>query len=538
MLFTWWQKLSSRQAGRPGTAAHRGSRRRRARLGVEGLEDRRVPAALTYVDDNWAFVADNDHNGMLSVGDTVTNSNDTINPGGITATYGMNAFGTVTTGAHTGSVAGSATINNAIDNTSASTIDVLEGTYNELVQVDRAVTLKGAQAGVDARTGRPGAAESIIDGSNQGGVVQVIASNVVVDGFTMQGDASVSAFNNGLNTGLTMSQSPANVSGLHAVNNIIQHVPIGIAPAGDLDVIQFNLIRNTDVPGPAGGTGLYTDFGLTNALIDSNKFVNNQNTAVNLNTSGSNNVVSNDAMDSQIYLEAQPGSQVTGNTITNSFSGGVVLGGGQSGITVTNNEVNGVASGFSAFRLRDDGAGPNSGPTVMNNKFVGGALGFGVRPGAGSYSGTLTLLYNEIAGGSAALQNDDASLVIDASLNYWETSSPTAVSVLGAGAANVDFTPMLDHGDANAGQVGFQQDLSSVTVHTRGAQLGSTGRIQEGVNTVTAGGTVHVAAGTYAENVTINKALSLLGAQAGVNANTRFAAFTTGPNGPKADPTV
>src|SRR5262249_30976430 len=46
------------------------------------------------------------------------------------------------------------------------------------------------------------------------------------------------------------------------------------------------------------------------------------------------------------------------------------------------------------------------------------------------------------------------------------------------------------------------------------------------------------AAGTYAENVTINKALSLLGAQAGVNANTRFAAFTTGPNGPKADPTV
>ena len=41
--------------------------------------------------------------------------------------------------------------------------------------------------------------------------------------------------------------------------------------------------------------------------------------------------------------------------------------------------------------------------------------------------------------------------------------------------------------------------------------------IQKGVDKVTAGGTVHVAAGTYPENVTINKVLSLKGAQAGVD---------------------
>ncbi|MCM3873670.1 MAG: hypothetical protein ND895_23535, partial [Pyrinomonadaceae bacterium] len=64
--------------------------------------------------------------------------------------------------------------------------------------------------------------------------------------------------------------------------------------------------------------------------------------------------------------------------------------------------------------------------------------------------------------------------------------------------------------------------------------------IQDGVNGVFTGGTVNVRAGTYAESVLVNKAATLLGAQAGQNANTRFAAFIAGgpPNGPKADPLV
>src|SRR5207302_1574944 len=40
--------------------------------------------------------------------------------------------------------------------------------------------------------------------------------------------------------------------------------------------------------------------------------------------------------------------------------------------------------------------------------------------------------------------------------------------------------------------------------------------VQDGVNAIHSGGTVQVAAGTYAENVTINKALSLIGPNAGI----------------------
>src|SRR5439155_12833646 len=69
---------------------------------------------------------------------------------------------------------------------SGDTIMVCAGFYNEQVQITKTLTLLGAQAGVDART-RPfvAANESIID--NACGPVQIMADNVVIDGFTVQG---------------------------------------------------------------------------------------------------------------------------------------------------------------------------------------------------------------------------------------------------------------------------------------------------------------------------------------------------------------
>ena len=390
------------------------------------------------------------------------------------------------------------------------TVNVAAGTYNELVEIGHSVTLLGAQHGVDARTGRVAAAESIIDGSGKAGVIHATASHVIIDGFVLQGDAAVSATAGGYNAAISVYQAPPNATGFQAVNNIIQHVPIGIAPTGDTALIQHNLIRNLDIAGPASGTGIYTDVDFSGSVIDANKFVNITNTAINLvnvGVSTTNNIVSNNEMDSQIYLYGQTGAQVTGNKITNSSSGGIVLGGNQSGLLITGNEVNGVAAGFGALRLRDDGGGANSSLTVTGNKFVGGAGAYGVRPGAGSYSGTLTLSGNQISGGTAAIQNDDAGLAIDASGNYFGSSVPATVSatILGAGAANVDFTPLLDHDESvpNQAVTGFTADYSSLTVHALGAQTGATGRIQEGFNLVTGGGTVHVASGTYASPTTI-----------------------------------
>src|SRR6476619_5334116 len=97
-------------------------------------------------------------------------------------------------GANDCSVMGSpcATIQHAVsESTAGDTIHVAAGTYSEasnILNIDRTLTLLGAQAGIDARTRV--ASESIISNS-QGTIVS--ASNVIVDGFTIQ-DSSTQSF--------------------------------------------------------------------------------------------------------------------------------------------------------------------------------------------------------------------------------------------------------------------------------------------------------------------------------------------------------
>src|SRR5712691_671989 len=77
------------------------------------------------------------------------------------------------------------TIQAAINKASAGdTVNVAAGTYNEQVKINKTLSLKGARAGVDARTRVP-ASESIID--HACGPVQILADKVVLDGFTVQG---------------------------------------------------------------------------------------------------------------------------------------------------------------------------------------------------------------------------------------------------------------------------------------------------------------------------------------------------------------
>jgi VCBS repeat-containing protein/parallel beta-helix repeat protein len=87
--------------------------------------------------------------------------------------------------------------------------------------------------------------------------------------------------------------------------------------------------------------------------------------------------------------------------------------------------------------------------------------------------------------------------------------------IAGTASANFDFTPLLRSGtDTDGGEFGFQGDFSQLTVTTGGAQVQTTGRIQEGIDRATVAGTVHVLAGTFAENTNVNKDVDVTGAGA------------------------
>jgi nitrous oxidase accessory protein NosD len=143
------------------------------------------------------------------------------------------------------------TINAAIGKASSGdTINVAAGTYNESVVVNKTVTLRGARAGVDART-RVGA-ESIIN--NSCSPVGIYADSVVLDGFTVQGSTDSDPCTI---AGIWMNPGGWGFQGgAQILNNIVQNNISGIEldNLGPLQArVQYNLIQNNNNPGPGEG---------------------------------------------------------------------------------------------------------------------------------------------------------------------------------------------------------------------------------------------------------------------------------------------
>ncbi|PYU21471.1 MAG: hypothetical protein DMG30_17445 [Acidobacteria bacterium] len=322
------------------------------------------------------------------------------------------------------------TIQMAVNDSSCDPIIVAAGLYLEQVTINRTLTLRGAQAGVDART-RPfvAANESIID--HPCGPVQIEADNVTLDGFTVQGSTLPDpCFISGIwtNPGFNGTQG-----GHQILNNIVQNNVSGIeldSTCTNPTLVQFNLIQNNNNPGPGFGNGIETNFGLCNATIDSNRSSGHVNTSMLFVATQSNLAISNNELvggtPERIVLANTAMSSITGNVSTGSTSSGTIrLFGGDSNVAINSNT---LLNGMRGIFVDDPfSISPNSGVTAHFNCIKGNSVA-GLEAAAGGHSGTL-----------------------NAENNWWGSSTgPTNASNPGGTGdavvdpdSNVDFTPWL-----------------------------------------------------------------------------------------------
>ncbi len=342
-----------------------------------------------------------------------------------------------------GSPAVYATIQGAVNAAPAGGVVTVDaGTYPEQVTIGKPLTVDGAQAGVDARTGtRPtatAATESVVTGAVSGGVhssaFHVLANDVTIDGFTVTGETSQ---DDQLGAGIVIGPRQ---SGTHVVNDVVRGNVAGLflanASVTDAAVVQHDDFASNNNAGDNGGRGIYTDGtisggDLTNVTIDANTFTDNNGGA---GTTG---------YEAAMAFEAgNPGEQsnvrITNNAITD--NGKAVLFFNATGILIQGNTVTGTRDHWSGT-LRFEGdvntvsilyntVDGNTGPAVaVDSKGMPG----------NNYS--FTVNYNNFYGNNRAYSvpisvaaNFDTYLgAFDARYNYWGAASGPSGYGPGAG---------------------------------------------------------------------------------------------------------
>lgn len=241
-----------------------------------------------------------------------------------------------------------ATISAAITNAAAGdTIKVGAGTYNGNININKSLTLQGANVGVAGNATR--ASESIISatglGSNLGTRVTISANNVTFDGFRINGPGA----GNGVSVG--------SVSGASVTNNLI----VGVGLTGIIAGGTNTSITNNSITG-AGLIGINAN-GTTPTV--SNNFVSNKTTGISapgaatitnnevttnitgINAGGTSSVSGNNAHSNTTGIGITTGSAATvsGNTIDSNGTG--LTTGGSNGVHITGNTIsNNTLSGI------------------------------------------------------------------------------------------------------------------------------------------------------------------------------------------------
>ena len=185
-----------------------------------------------------------------------------------------------------------------------------------------------------------------------------------------------------------------------------------------------------------------------------------------------------------IYADASRGAMIQANDLNGNTADGIRLRDGSNNVRIENNWIHGSANGIYV----DNSLVTVSGVKVYDNSFA------------------------EADGSQANGKNivNTTNNIVDASFNWWGTTSEAGVAAKITGLNKVDVSPYQGSGiDQQPATAGYQGNMDNLYVTDAGAQ--QSGLIQEAINASVVNGTVNVNAGTYTENLLVWKSLKLNG---------------------------
>jgi pectin methylesterase-like acyl-CoA thioesterase len=355
------------------------------------------------------------------------------------------------------------TIQEAIDASSVGdTIVVAAGLYRENVDIDKSLTLNGAQAGVDART-RSGA-ETIIE-PDEGAGISIITDEdqwVVVDGLTVR----------------------------NAEHGITTPEP---TMADDIT------IRNVRVLNP-DEFGISLTFTITTTVeycyVEDARYGINAGALVPFEPTVAtfrHNEVVNTEFGIQGYLKD---SIIEGNLVRDFAEAGKGIGGQFLNTDIINNIVAGYVDGAGLTFEEHYGRNLSKKVNVEGNIFIGNSLGIYVFDTQTTLTG-ITVNFNSIAGNSRYGVWNQGGETLDATKNWWGSAGGPGGAGPGAGddiSTKVRYSPWL------AADLGTDPMTWGVD---------TTSSIQDAINTVAPGDTIVVSDGEYREDLNIDESLTL-----------------------------
>ncbi|MBA2693214.1 MAG: hypothetical protein H0U65_12105 [Rubrobacter sp.] len=367
-----------------------------------------------------------------------------------TLTVNDNMTGPGPEGADCSAPPNNTTIQAAVDAAAAGdTILVCAGTYTENVSVNKEnLTILGAQSGVDARMPRLETdGESIVQSGGAGSVATffVQANEVAINGFTIQGGNSAA--------GISLATQS---SGYQILNNIIQNNTQGLflnSSGVTQTIVQQNLFKTNNVAGSSSGTGIYSDAGSKNVLVNENKFVDNGTASLNFAGAAgtqSNLAITNNEADNSLVFFNTTDLDVSGNLVGDSTGSGILLGGGNNRVVIQDNSITGAVG--TGVNISNFVGSPNTEVAVLGNTVVGNARGVGVGSDGYTTGTPLQVNFNRLfsntseADGAIGVRNESAATV-NAENNWWGCNegpnNDGCDGALNIGGGGLNFNPHL-----------------------------------------------------------------------------------------------